>query len=42
MRIGVVWKLFLLTTALCMLILAIIYVGQTFFFRAILCKSQAE
>ncbi|MCR8844521.1 ATP-binding protein [Paenibacillus sp. SC116] len=33
MRIGVVWKLFLLTTALCMLILATVYVGQSFFFK---------
>jgi hypothetical protein len=33
MRIGVVWKLFLLTTALCMLILGTIYVGQSFFFE---------
>lgn len=33
MRIGVVWKLFLLTTALCMLILGTVYVGLTFFFE---------
>jgi len=33
MRIGVVWKLFLLTTALCMLILGTIYVGLSFFFE---------
>ncbi|MFC8685600.1 sensor histidine kinase [Brevibacillus porteri] len=33
MRIGIVWKLFLLTTTLCMLILATIYLGQTIFFK---------
>ncbi|WP_429840733.1 sensor histidine kinase [Brevibacillus sp. FIR094] len=33
MRIGIVWKLFLLTTILCMLILATIYLGQTIFFK---------
>ncbi|MBP3964768.1 sensor histidine kinase [Paenibacillus lignilyticus] len=33
MRIGIVTKLFLLTAALCMLILAVIYVGQTIFFK---------
>ncbi|RAP76332.1 sensor histidine kinase [Paenibacillus montanisoli] len=33
MRVGIVAKLFLLTAALCMLILAVIYVGQTIFFK---------
>ncbi|WP_080839398.1 sensor histidine kinase [Cohnella massiliensis] len=33
MRVGIVWKLFGLTTALCSLILAVIYVGQTLFFK---------
>lgn len=33
MKIGIVAKLFLLTTALCTLILAVIYVGQTIFFE---------
>ncbi|RAV20712.1 sensor histidine kinase [Paenibacillus contaminans] len=33
MKIGIVAKLFLLTTALCTLILAVIYVGQTIFFK---------
>lgn len=33
MKIGIVSKLFMLTTLLCMLILAIIYIGQTIFFK---------
>ncbi|WP_307397487.1 sensor histidine kinase [Paenibacillus anaericanus] len=33
MRINIVFKLFILTTSLCMLILATIYVGQTIFFK---------
>ncbi|RTR30030.1 HAMP domain-containing protein [Robertmurraya yapensis] len=33
MKIGIVSKLFLLTTLLCMLILATIFVGQTIFFK---------
>jgi signal transduction histidine kinase len=33
MKISIVVKLFLLTTALCMLILAVIYIGQTVFFK---------
>lgn len=33
MKISIVVKLFLLTTTLCMLILAVIYIGQTFFFK---------
>ncbi|GBG05961.1 two-component sensor histidine kinase [Paenibacillus agaridevorans] len=33
MKIGIVGKLFLLTTALCTLILAVIYIGQTIFFK---------
>lgn len=33
MRIRIVAKLFLLTTALCMAILAVVVVGQTFFFK---------
>ncbi|WP_308635501.1 sensor histidine kinase [Paenibacillus silvisoli] len=33
MRVGIVAKLFMLTAALCMLILAVIYVGQTIFFK---------
>ncbi|MBP3971430.1 HAMP domain-containing protein [Bacillus sp. WL1] len=33
MKKGIVLKLFVLTTALCMLILAIIFIGQTIFFK---------
>ncbi|WP_404456679.1 ATP-binding protein [Oceanobacillus kapialis] len=33
MRIGIVLKLFMLTTLLCMLVLVIIYIGQTIFFK---------
>ncbi len=33
MRKGIVLKLFILTTALCMLILATIFIGQTIFFK---------
>ena len=33
MKIGIVSKLFMLTTLLCMLILTIIYIGQTIFFK---------
>ncbi|SFT15220.1 cell wall metabolism sensor histidine kinase WalK [Paenibacillus sp. BC26] len=33
MRTGIVLKLFILTTTLCMLILAVIYIGQTIFFK---------
>jgi len=33
MRIGIVAKLFLLTASLCTLIIAVIYVGQTMFFK---------
>ncbi|MEC0247082.1 HAMP domain-containing sensor histidine kinase [Paenibacillus chitinolyticus] len=33
MRKGIVLKLFLLTTALCMFILAVIFIGQTVFFK---------
>lgn len=33
MKIGIVGKLFLLTTLLCMLILAMMFVGQTVFFK---------
>ncbi|QDP41498.1 HAMP domain-containing sensor histidine kinase [Radiobacillus deserti] len=33
MKKGIVWKLFLLTTLLCTLILAAIFVGQTVFFK---------
>ncbi|MBD8497978.1 HAMP domain-containing sensor histidine kinase [Paenibacillus arenosi] len=33
MRVGIVWKLFFLTTTLCMLILATVYIGQSFFFK---------
>lgn len=33
MKKGIVFKLFVLTTALCLLILAIIYFGQTVFFK---------
>lgn len=33
MKKGIVFKLFLLTTALCLFILAIVFVGQTLFFK---------
>lgn len=33
MKKGIVLKLFLLTMALCMFILAVIFVGQTVFFK---------
>lgn len=33
MRSSIVLKLFILTTTLCMLILAVIYIGQTYFFK---------
>ncbi len=33
MKKGIVLKLFVLTTALCMLILATIFIGQTIFFK---------
>ncbi|QTM98275.1 HAMP domain-containing protein [Sediminibacillus dalangtanensis] len=33
MRIGIVLKLFMLTTLLCMLVLVIMYIGQTIFFK---------
>ncbi|PJN55356.1 Signal transduction histidine-protein kinase BaeS [Paenibacillus sp. GM2FR] len=33
MKRGIVLKLFLLTTALCMLIIAVIFIGQTLFFK---------
>ncbi|MBH5319894.1 HAMP domain-containing protein [Paenibacillus sp. GSMTC-2017] len=33
MRVKIVWKLFALTTTLCLLLLATIYIGQTIFFK---------
>ncbi|MBH0350106.1 MULTISPECIES: sensor histidine kinase [Bacillus] len=42
MRKGIVLKLFILTTALCMLILATIFIGQTIFFKQYYANRKVE
>lgn len=42
MRKGIVLKLFTLTTALCMLILATIFIGQTIFFKQYYANRKVE
>ncbi|RAT10101.1 two-component sensor histidine kinase [Bacillus cereus] len=42
MRKGIVIKLFILTTALCMLILATIFIGQTIFFKQYYANRKVE
>lgn len=42
MKKGIVFKLFVLTTALCLLILAIIYFGQTVFFKKYYVHQKVE
>ncbi len=42
MRIGIVLKLFMLTTLLCMLILVIMYIGQTIFFKQYYASQKVE
>lgn len=42
MKKGIVFKLFVLTTALCLLILAIIYFGQTVFFKKYYVNQKVE
>lgn len=42
MRRGIVLKLFLLTTALCLFILAILFVGQTVFFKQFYVHQKVE
>ncbi len=42
MRNGIVLKLFTLTTALCMLILATIFIGQTIFFKQYYANRKVE
>ncbi|EPY05025.1 histidine kinase [Paenibacillus alvei TS-15] len=42
MKKGIVFKLFVLTTALCLLILAIIYFGQTVFFKKYYIHQKVE
>src|SRR5690625_1472562 len=42
MKIGIVSKLFMLTTLLCMLILATIFMGQTIFFKQYYAKQKVE
>jgi len=42
MRKGIVFKLFVLTTALCLLILALIYFGQTVFFKKYYVHQKVE
>ncbi|MBJ8099753.1 HAMP domain-containing protein [Bacillus cereus group sp. N11] len=42
MKRGIVLKLFMLTTVLCMLILAIIFVGQTIFFKQFYANKKVE
>ncbi|EOP75605.1 sensor histidine kinase [Bacillus cereus] len=42
MKRGIVLKLFMLTTVLCMLILAIIFIGQTIFFKQFYANKKVE
>ncbi|MBJ8095768.1 MULTISPECIES: sensor histidine kinase [Bacillus cereus group] len=42
MKRGIVLKLFMLTTVLCMLILAIIFVGQTIFFKQFYANKKVD
>ena len=42
MKRGIVLKLFMLTTVLCMLILATIFVGQTIFFKQFYANKKME
>ncbi|WP_188455499.1 sensor histidine kinase [Virgibacillus oceani] len=42
MKIGIVAKLFMLTTLLCMLILATMYIGQTIFFKQYYANQKVE
>ncbi|CAH0122720.1 MULTISPECIES: cell wall metabolism sensor histidine kinase WalK [unclassified Paenibacillus] len=42
MKKGIVLKLFLLTTALCMFVLAIIFIGQTLFFKQFYVHQRME
>lgn len=42
MRTGIVFKLFLLTSALCLFILAVIFVGQTVFFKQFYVNKKVD